>query len=463
MRKNFVLDTNILLHSPEAMVTAFEDNNVILTGTTLQELDAKKTADGEVGYNARESCRILDRLREKGDLRKGVELENGGKLYVVTLGWGYGNKTADGASFLPFGYPMSSADNRIIATCRALSGKESLNSVQGIYQVVGGPDDGPVILVTEDISLRINASICGVQVETFRNCEVEDSGYTGHCVLETGCPEMVDCIYKNGCINIEKDHFIENEFVTVKCGSQSALTVYQDHMLRAVKPQTVFGHVKPLNSMQTYAMWALLQPASEVPLVLLLGPAGTAKTFLSLACGIDQVYAGNYSRVMISRPTARSYERIGFLKGGLEEKLKPLLDSYYDNMSILLSGGGKENKEQADIHMDDLLESGTVEVCGLDFIRGRSLQDTYLICDEAQNASAGLIRDVVTRAGRGTKVVLAGDPDQIDVPSLSKRSNGLVYALEAMKESSLSAVCVFGQGQSVRSDLSKECIKRMKV
>lgn len=454
MIKNFVLDTSILLHTPDAMINGFEDNNVVLTGVTLQELDSKKTAGGEKGYNAREACRILDRLREKGNLRKGVPLDNGGRLFVypeivregIDPGWS-----------LPSGLDASVPDNKIIATCLSIGYDPKFNT-------------GEVILVTEDISMRVIASICGVKVQPYRNAMVADSGYTGHVDVDV-TSWYIDDLYKNGEIAVPPQiAFYENQFVTLHCGTQSALSVHQNGTLRLVRPQTLFGNVRPLNSMQTYAMWALMQPAEKVPLVILSGPAGTAKTFLSLAAGLECTYTsqkhdGEYNRVMISRPTAQRYEGVGFLKGTLEEKLKPLLDCYYDNMQVLLSNasGGKEDRDQVAIQMDDMLESGVVEICGLDFIRGRSLQNTYLICDEAQNASAGVIRDVITRAGRGSKVIVAGDPQQIDSPALSKRSNGLVYAIESMKGDPLAAICTFTEECSVRSPLSKAAIKRMKI
>lgn len=446
MVKNFVLDTNILLHSPHAMINGFEDNNIIITGTTLQELDTKKELGGEIGYNARESIRILDSLREKGDLVKGVALENGGTLFVEP----------DGVKqeLLPDGYSISVPDNRILSACIYLNNRNS--------------EPEKIILITNDVSMRVNASAIGLKVEGYRNDQVESTGYTGHTDKEVS-DIVIDRLYKDGRCEIDEDAFLENEFVTLHAGRQSALTVFRYGQLNLIKEQKTFGGTRPLNAMQSYALWAMRAPAEEIPLVILIGAAGTAKTFLSLAVGLEFTYTsqrggdGDYHKVLLSRPNGIGFSNIGFLPGDLDKKLSPLMASYYDNMEILLSGNGreKESREQIQMQMDDILETGVVEVCSLDFIRGRSLQDTYIICDEAQNASRGLIRDVITRAGRGSKVILAGDPGQIDVPLLDKRSNGLVYAASKMAGSPLAAIITFESGHSVRSALAKEAIERM--
>ena len=442
MVKNFVLDTNILLLDPECILNGFDDNTVIITGTSLQELDSKKKAKGEVGYNARECCRILDEIRKQGDLLQGVKNQNGGLIKIEP----------DGVrqEYLPDGYSIQSADNRIISTCIHL---------QKMHM--------EIILVTNDISMRVNAAICGIPVEEYRNSMIDESGYSGHTDLEVS-EKMIDQIFDDLAIPAPEDADLEtNEFVTLHAGGRSALSIHQNGYLNLIKDRKLFGGVMPKNAMQSYAIWALSAPVEEIPLVILLGPAGTAKTFLSLAVGLDQTYTsqsrdGRYSKIMISRPTAESFQEIGFLPGGLDDKLAPLLASYYDNLEILLNRSGKESRDQIRMHMDDLLESGVVEICGLNFIRGRSLVDTYLICDEAQNASSTLIRDVITRAGKGTKVVIAGDPNQIDVPILDKRNNGLVYAAENMKGSPLAAIIAFSEGNSVRSKLSREAVERLR-
>ena len=450
MVKRFLLDTNILLNNPRSMTEGFDDNIVIICGTTLQELDKKKTVGGEIGYKARECCRLLDNLRMQGDIIKGIPLPNKGMLMVEP----------DGVKqeYLPEGFSIQVPDNRIISTCIHLTKQN---------------EERPVILVTNDISMRINATACGVKVEGYRNDQVEESGYTGHTVKEIN-GDLIDKIHREGVLNIsdtEVSDLYENEFVTLKDKdnpSHSALSVHRSGTLILIKDQT--NGITAKNSMQNYALWALSAPADMIPLVVLNGPAGTAKTFLSLAAGLDTTYVNQrkgddgYERIIISRPSAGGFNEMGYLPGDMKQKLDPLLAPYYDNLKILIAGTGKykESPEQVRIHMTDMFESGLIEILALSFVRGRSLMDTYLICDEAQNASKSLIRDVVTRAGKGTKVVICGDPNQIDQPTLDRRNNGLVYVAESMKNSPLCAICTFSAENSVRSELSKDAVKRMK-
>ena len=442
MIKRFVVDTNILLHSPTAIVDGFDDNTIIITGTTLQELDKKKEQAGEVGYNARESIRILDGLRQQGSLTEGVKLNNGGTLIVEPDGVDQ--------SLLPNGYSISVPDNRILSTCVYLNKNSK-------------PE---IILITNDISMRVNASSIGLKVEEYKNDQITKTEYTGHEEVNV-THDFIDELYKKKEIKPD-NKYIENEFITLLSDNQSALSVYRNGMLHLIPPQKTFGNTKPLNRMQSYAMWALRAPADEIPLVILQGPAGTAKTFLSLACGLEYTYTSQgtdgerYHKVLLSRPNGIGFSNIGFLPGDLEQKLSPLMASYYDNMEILLSDNGKESRDQIHMQMDDMLETGVVELCSLDFIRGRSLQDTYIICDEAQNASKGLIRDIITRVGRGSKCVVEGDINQIDVPSLDERNNGLVFAYDRMYGSKYCAVCSFEGSQSVRHPLVREAIERMK-
>ena len=449
MVKTFVLDTNILLSSPEAMTNGFADNNVVITGTTLQELDAHKNDRGETGLTARKCCRILDGLREIGDLTKGVDIPSGGKLFVEP----YGVDARD----LPDGYSIDVPDNRIISACI------SLKAAKGQKE--------PVILVTNDISMRVNASVCGVEVQSYKNDIVEPGGYTGYREI-TAEKEIIDSIYSRGSVDASAfdTDFTENEFITIRNGQQSALCIHRDGEVRLIKTKRIFGNVKPLNSMQVYMLHALTAPVEEIPLVIITGKAGTAKTFLSLAAGLTDTYTGQkrgtekYNKVLISKPNveARDNRGFGYLPGDLEEKMAPLLKSYYDNIEYLLRGEGKEDKDQIAMQISDMFETETIEVCPLSYIRGRSLQNTFLICDEAQNASKRLVMDVITRAGNGTKIVLCGDSTQIDNPTLDRKNNGLVFAAEKMAGSKLAAVLIdIPEKYSTRSALAKEALERM--
>jgi PhoH-like ATPase len=302
MVKNYLLDTNILLQSP-ASIEGFEDNNVWLSATTLQELDMKKTGNTETGYAARECCRILDRLRTNGDFLQGIPLWNGGTLFVEPSGVS--------EDFLPKGFRTSAPDNRIISTGLFLMQKRKGEEV---------------ILVTNDISMRVNASVCGLKVESYRNAQIEseDAQYKGYQMIECTDGEMINQFYKEkGLVYDGKELLLENEYVVLKCGQQSAMGIYQNGEIKPVQKQTLYGWIKPMNVAQTFAMHALMAPPDEIPLVILLGPSGTSKTFLSLAAGLTQIAdpnqeksCGRYRKILISRPNVETAEKgFGSLPG----------------------------------------------------------------------------------------------------------------------------------------------------
>lgn len=451
MKKIYVLDTNIILHNPDS-VYGFDDNTVVVTGTTLQELDVKKDdIDPEVRYNAREAGRLLDDLRELGDLHKGVMLPNGGLFRIEIDGVSHNN--------LPFCYNIKKADNQIISTCVYLKDK---------YKE-------PVILVSSDRFMRVSASIVlGFKnVEKYKNNHVLKDEYTGHIDLDVSA-EFIDNLFSCKIVDlpdsiISKDTLHENEFVTLHADRKSALSVYTDGKLELVSVKPIFGNTSPKNAMQTYAIWALTQPAERIPFVILQGPAGTAKTYLSLAAGLDGTYTsqnkydGTYRKMMITRPNSEAGDAgFGYLPGDLDDKMGPLLAPYYDNLETLFLGGNSdEDRSQIKMQIDDLFDNNVIECCALSYIRGRSINNAYMICDEAQNATKKLIKDVVTRAGNQTKIIICGDPEQCDNPKLDSRSNGLVHAAKAFKDSKLACLITFDTRNSVRSPLAKEAIDLM--
>lgn len=441
MQKTFVLDTNVLLSDARSMYS-FQDNTVIILGTVLQELDKLKTAPAETGFKAREAIRELEELRKKGNLVEGVPTEGGGLIRV--------EPDCIRPDNLPIGFDISSADNRIISACITLKCAT-----------------GNLILVSEDVAMRVNASACGVMVQPYRNGQSQEVKLVEGIHKKEAESSDIDLLYSVGSIPCIGSGLQANDLVTVSCGTQSALTYFRENVLHLITEKdysSAYG-VKPLNAMQKYALWALLAPPQEISLVILVGQAGTAKTFLSLAAGLQQVRSKMYSKVFLSRPSGGSYEKIGFLPGDIQEKLSPLYAAFYDNLEALLRTPAKSSNGQQKPRekIEQMINDGTIEIGSLDFIRGRSLTDTYLVCDEAQNASRSLIRDVITRAGQGTKVVLAGDPNQIDAPNLDTRSNGLSYAAEVMHGSPLCCVITFGASQTVRSALSKEAVERMSL
>lgn len=455
MVKAYILDTNILLDSPRA-IFGFDDNTVIITGTTLQELDSKKTAPGELGFNARETCRIIEKLRLKGDLTAEVPMDNAGVFKVILNA---------GQWHMPSGYSEDKPDNQIINTVLDIKKNQ-------------GHMFNQVILVTNDTSMRINASVCAAAcgfsdfVESYRNDHVSSAEmYTGKRELQVS-KEAIDYIYKNKMLPPEAifrgdiPEPVENEFFILQSDQSSALAVYRNHELKLIDTKTLHPcHVQPKNASQTFALWALMQPVEEIPFVILKGPAGTAKTFLSLAAGLDQTYDSkthrSYDSVLISRNNVMADADFGYLPGELEDKMNPLLAPFFDNLESLLRGNSDEDRECISRQIEDMIDSGVIEICALAYMRGRSITNKFLIVDETQNATRSQIRDIITRAGAGCKIVICGDPEQIDAHNLDKLNNGLVFASEKMKGSPVCAQISFTEEESVRSELAKEAIKRL--
>lgn len=439
--KTYVLDTNILLTSPNA-IYGFADNNIVITSTTLQELDVHKNDKGEAGFNARKAIRILDSLRQKGDLLKGVLLDNGGHLYIEP------NCIEDN---LPYGYNLTIADNRIID---AVLGMERSDKYEK-----------PVILVTNDISMRINASVCGAKVQSYKNEMIEDDEtYSGRCIIECDAPAFN--IYETESYPVPENTVLEeNEYVILKNGTCSAICVHRNGILHRLdtKAFKAFG-IDGRNAPQKMLMHALLAPADEIPLVICKGPAGTGKTLLAIACGLEQVYTNKeqkkYDRIMITRTNTISDNDLGFLPGGLEAKMAPLMAPFLDNMKVIFAGK-EHDMELAMQQLNYVNQKGIVNITAVGYLRGRSLSNTYLIVDEAQNMTVNQALEIVTRAGEGTKVVLLGDPNQIDARYLDKRNNGLVFASEKMKGSKLCAQITFEENEAQRSELCIEAAKRL--
>ncbi len=476
--KNYVLDTNILLTSPRALL-GFDDNNVILTGTTVQELDRKKTEAGEVGYNAREAIRLIEACREKGNLVDGVPLENGGKLYVKYL------NIDETVVELPDDFSLANPDNRIILTI--------LNMVQPGY-MDGTDGTAPAVLVSNDTSMRINASLFGIRVESYRNDHVASRGrdylgwrtvharpgtvsmlnMDGQLALET---RAVGVGMESGMLYVMPDEapdgqeppeLCENEYLVImeddgKGNVRSALGMVRGGVVRIVDPCLFASGIRPRNTLQSFALDALLAPPEEIPFVILKGAAGSAKTLLSLAAGLDGTYGGDrYNRLLISRNNVTSDAEFGFMPGGIDDKMRLLLNPFFDNLDTILRSGGPETNEQVQMQIDDLFASRVIQVFPLAYMRGSSIPYSFLIVDEAQNSTRTQMRDIVTRAGEHTKVVVCGDPDQIDNHVLDRYNNGLVYAAERFRGSRYCAQLTFTEKECVRSELAMEALRRMK-
>lgn len=441
MKKKFLLDTNVLMHSPKS-VFVFEDNDVYICHKTLEELDRNKGAVGEQGYNARNAIRTLYNLRALGDLTKGVKLSGGGELKIVE------DVTVTNSTG-----PITCNDDVIIETAKKNN----------------------AILVTNDIGMIMKADVRGVRSETFRNEEVSEEAlkYTGREVVAVE-DVIIDILYQLKEIpscDVAAELTV-NQFLTLKGNmdeKKSALAYYDGQNIKLLKKDEISipNSFEPKNSGQKFMIKALTSPVDEIPLAIIRGAAGTGKTLAALAAGLAGVEKGLYNKVLLLRPNVKFEDDIGFLPGTEFEKIMPLLRPYMDNLEVLLtkkeSGKKKENREKSEPTkaIEEMFNKGILQAESLAYIRGRSIAHTYVIVDETQNATPLQAKSIISRIGMGSKIVLLGDPDQIDTPKVNKLTNGLVYAADRMRGSSLCMQVVMEDEECVRCPLALEAVKRL--
>jgi PhoH-like ATPase len=445
MTKTYVLDTNVLLSDPAA-IFAFEDNDLVIPMVVLEELDNNKTRQDEVGRNAREVNRTLDDLRSSGSLTSPVRLRTGGTLRVATM-------DSDALALLPAEMEsFQKTDNLIIAF---------------MLSFIKTRPVATTVLVSKDINVRVKCDVLGIKSEDYLNQRVAqntDELYRGVEVIEVD-DVSINKFYAEGWLTPpEGKKFFSNQIVVVKSpGNQSALTRCINGNLRPlIDVESAFG-LKPRNKEQKFSLDLLFD--DSVKLVTLVGPAGTGKTLLALAAGLDQLKglgtAGRFQKMIVSRPVQPMGNDIGFLPGTLQEKMDPWVSPIRDNLNFLMGyqkKASKGNRGRTRVAITDepylamLQEEGKIEIEALAFIRGRSLPDAYIVIDEAQNLSMHELKTIITRVGDGTKIVLTGDIEQIDNPHLDIYTNGLTYAVEKFKEHSIAGHVTLIKGE--RSELA---------
>jgi PhoH-like ATPase len=410
MNKYFVLDTNVLLHNSEA-ISSFSDNTVVLPMTVIEELDKFKKNNDELGRNARQVIRHLDRLRKQGNLGRGVSMENGGTLRITVK-----KETMEGTCM-----DLSVPDNRIIATAYNLqkSGKR-------------------VVFVSKDINVRLKADALEIDVEDFEKEKTDyDTLYTGWQQLDVPA-KVIDRMYHQKIVTVDDVDLLENECVLlVDAGNPKHTGLGRaagTHQLRSMNPAYESAwKVQPRSKEQRMALELLLDP--EVALVTLIGQAGTGKTLLALAVGLTAtLHDERYEKMLVSRPVIPLGRDIGYLPGSKDEKMKLWMQPIFDNLSYLfgLTHNG-DNDETTPQIVNRLIKDEKIELEALTYIRGRSISRQYVIIDEAQNLTPHEVKTIISRAGEGTKIVLTGDPEQIDNPYLDASSNGLSYTVERLK------------------------------
>jgi PhoH-like ATPase len=427
--KNYVLDTNVLLHDARAFY-AFADNNVIVPIYVLEEIDTFKKDQSELGRNARQVARLLDQHRKDGGLSHAQPMESGGTVRVALSKSPVKNPS----------YDSRSMDQRILEIA---------------LEVRDADPSTPTILVTKDVNMRIRGDALGLHTVDFEPERISiDELYPGNRELSVPAG-TIDQFFADGAIALEAPGLHANEFLTLRdeVGGKSALTRWDKNQGKAVPVKKlrdgVWG-IKPRNREQHFALDLLLD--DSIKLVTLVGKAGTGKTLLAIAAGLQKVTEEQvFARLLVSRPIFPLGRDIGYLPGDIEEKLNPWMQPIYDNLELLL-GLNKSDKKEGRSYAE-LLDLGFVEIEPLTYIRGRSLPNVYMIVDEAQNLTPHEVKTIITRAGEGTKIILTGDPYQIDHPYLDSTNNGLTTVAERFKNEAIAGHVILTKGE--RSPLAE--------
>jgi len=432
LQKVYVLDSSVLLHDPNALFQ-FQENEVIIPYVVLEEMESKKRLMENVGRAAREAIRHLDRLRDEGQLSKGVLLPNGGMVRVELNH--YSNE------ILPVNSDLSLADNRILAVSLNLTREEKR----------------AVVLVTKDIAMRVKADALGILTEDYYNDKVVLPPIMDEILVLPLEDLEVDALYQNRYIPL-KEPLLPNRCVKAVLSDDSVLPFVSSpdgkKLVYQMGQSQASWDIRPKNMEQSWALEMLNNP--EIKLVNLMGPAGTGKTLLALASGLEQtVHDELYIRMLCARPIIPFGKDIGFLPGEKDQKVRPYMQPIYDNLEYLLRPRREKDRERSgesmiDSAIDLLIKKRQLEIEVLTYIRGRSIPNQFMIIDEAQNLSAHEVKTIITRAGEGTKIVLCGDPDQIDHPYLDKESNGLAYVASRLNGQSF-----YGQVRLIHGERSE--------
>lgn len=446
-RKIYLLDTSVLLHRPES-IFSFGEHKVVIPIVVLDELDSFKRGSMQINRNARRVISLFDELRQRGPIFDGVDLDNGGTLKVDTV------DEKSSRVNLPSGFERN-ADNHILATAVGINKEEP---------------EQKVILVTKDINMRVKAEALGLLAEDYRADQIVDPAemYTGHTEVMVS-QDILDKFYREktlpfkGHFDEEERTFYPNQFLMLVCAeapSVTALARYDGQNLELLRdPRHDIWGIRPLNREQRYAVEVLLD--DNIPLVTLAGKAGTGKTILAIAAGLQKVVNDKlYRRLSVYRPVVPMGRDIGYLPGSEQEKLAPWMQPIFDSLEFLLNEGG-DKKNRGSSKMDYLIDSNVLDIRALTYIRGRSLPHQFIIVDEAQNLTPHEVKTIVTRVGHGTKLILTGDPYQIDSPYLDSTSNGLTHVVERFRNHKIAAHVTLQKGErSALAELASEIMER---
>jgi len=437
--KCFVIDTNVLIHNPNA-VFSFSDNIVIIPITVIEELDKFKMMSDKKGMHSRQILRQIDSLIKKGALKKGAKMPNGGILKIAFIH----------EKISPPNLEPDINDNKILSVAWELQKHNEM-----------------VFFVSKDVNARIKAEAMGIRAVDYEKEKVEYSHLFKGWREVTCQSEDIDTLYKDGHLSIKGLTPLENEFLLLRAQnnpSTSALCRYDTAAgcMHPIKNDYEAMGIRALNLEQRFAFDLLLN--EKLKLVTLLGQAGTGKTLIAIACALAQTIDKHpiYEKILVARPIIPMGKDIGYLPGTKEQKLNYWMQPIFDNLDYIMKSSGSDhtpNNGDKNDTIDYLLQSKLIEIEALTYVRGRSIPRQFLIVDEAQNLTPHEIKTIVSRAGEGTKIVMTGDPEQIDNPYLDANSNGLVYTVERLKGNS-----IFGHiflGKSERSDLATLAVERL--
>jgi PhoH-like ATPase len=429
--KNYIIDTNVLLHDPNSLLS-FEENSVLIPIEVIEEIDRFKRESSELGQNARMVSRMLDGFRGEGSLSEGVKLPNGGKLKIVFQKNGHVNGESH--------FNGNTVDNRILSLASSIQKAQPKNAT---------------ILVSKDINLRIKADALGLQAEDYETDRVFITDlYTGMMEMAVST-DKITAFRARGELELpDGKTYFPNEYCTLtdEANSKKAALTKVDATGTKLVPiidsrEGIWG-IKPRNREQHFAFDALLD--DRVKLVTLMGKAGTGKTLLAMAAGLKRtVNDREFRRLVVARPTISMGKELGFLPGSLEEKLAPWMQPIHDALEMLSDlNMGHDHRRSG-----DLMRSGSIVVEALSYIRGRSIANQFMIIDEAQNLTPLEAKTIITRVGTGTKIVFTGDPYQIDNPYVDSSSNGFNYVVSRFRAEAIAAHIELQKGE--RSELAE--------
>lgn len=455
--KHYVLDTNVLLHDPSCL-NRFQENHICIPADVLSEMDRFKNEQTERGASARKIHRQLTALFDTEEkVTSGVETDGGGTVRLVIYDPNFCERSSENLQHFHRVFPdRDRVDHRILA-CTLL-----------LQEHV----DPPVVLVTKDLNMQLKARAVGIVCEDYLNdkVEIKDAAKNDMVRIEID-PNDLQRFASSGELEVEKEKLEPlhvNQYVLLQAGEKQTMPARlapSGNFVRLVVPEVLRipdGHnLKPLNLGQKCFIDALLNP--DISIVTCYGQAGTGKTLVAMAAGLHGMFNRDFNGLTVSRPVVAMGESIGYLPGSLEEKMRPWLQPIYDALEFLMSSESQQgprrkraNKTEEEVNKkpyDDLIAQGVIEVEALAYIRGRSIPNRYFILDEAQQLTPKEAKTVVTRMSEGSKLVMVGDPAQIDHPYVDSRSNGLVYTRQKMRGQAFAAHITLSRGE--RSELAE--------